>query len=246
MKKSGAQKKDATVSQFYSWVDKKFREIHDPQHKWSDQEIRNHWISTESLNIPNILQKLFNMPDACAKALLSPETKYPANPNETLSENAHQWLSKMFDGTGGCLSDVVNLCMAMVYPDQRDYSALPTSEQWKIAKQQVDLALKGDKSALSKLWLPPTLLMDSELDDRLAMILLVRLRQLRKQKLQMPTNPLRVIVQVGTSEKFEGVEDKIYENMKDVEELVTFEIMRDNEAKNDAALRDYFGLEEKK
>jgi hypothetical protein len=200
-------------------------------------------MSDESLHTNNILQELFTMPDDCAKALL--KANNPVKPSESLVENGHRWLSKMFDGTEGCIGDVVNLCMAMVYQEQNDKLAGPSSHQWMEAKKQVDLALKGDESALENLWLPPTFVMDSELDDRLAMVLLARLRQLRKQELKIPMNPLKVIVQVGTGENFAGVEDKIYENMKEVEELMTFEIMRDGEAKNSIALRDYFRLGKK-
>jgi hypothetical protein len=239
------------VSEYYQWIDKQLLEIHGQTEEFKalgetrkNQKIRELWFSNENLHMNNMLQKLFGMPQNCAAALLEVHDPVPTKEKTTeqLKKNVHRWLSKIFDGTEGCLGDVVNLCIAMVNPEQAMHQPSAGSDEWDQAQKKVNRALTGDKEALAKLWLPPTFVMDSELDDRLAMVLLVRLRQLRKDKLQIPTNPLRVIVQVGTTGDFTGVEDKMFKKMKEVEELMTFEIMPDERSRNHKAVREQLDL----
>jgi hypothetical protein len=228
---------DATVEDFYLWIDQQLQKM--PKHHGkSSEKIREMWLSNQSLHADYILQTLFNVPIECAEALrqANDPVKEETFEREKLTENAHNWLSKIFDGSKGCLGDVINLCMAMVYPTQQQVDAGPSSEQWRLAKKKVNQALQGDEEALAQLWLPPTFVMDSELDDRLAMVLLVALRKKRQEILKETPSPLRVFVQVGNSAEFEGVRQSISSTMKK-NHLMTFDIMEDAEAKNYKALR---------
>jgi hypothetical protein len=157
---------------------------------------------------------------------------------KSLKQASTRWLVKMFDGTSGCLGDVVNLCLAMVYHEQVEVQAEPTSDMWTQAFTRVQQALTGDQDSLDSLWLPDNMVMDAELDDNLTLVLLAKLRDLHAKKHQTTLQPLKVFVQLGTT-----IFDKniVQARFRD-SELAKFKFFKDPDSKNLTSVAQNFSI----
>jgi len=100
----------------------------------------------------------------------------------TLEHHALRWLTKAFRGYGpvGCLTDMVNLVYAVLKMEQ------PKEASEEAVMDAVNrLQDKMKRNDLTDLWIPTHLVHDAETDDALTWLLLQRLHELQKTRLEV-------------------------------------------------------------
>jgi hypothetical protein len=100
----------------------------------------------------------------------------------TLEHHSLRWLTKAFRGYGpvGCLTDLVNLVYAVLKMEQ------PKEASEEAVMDAVNrLRDKMKRNDLTDLWIPTHLVHDGESDDALTWLLLQRLHELQKTRMEV-------------------------------------------------------------
>jgi len=182
----------------------------------------NGW--AQKLHFDHLLDN-FGFDKEASDVLRKQEVKSSDGEIVTLEHHAFRWLSKAFAAYGveGCMTDVVNLIFAMmgVVPQNLDEGNTAAY----VDQFREEVLLKKD---FSKLWIPSYFVMDAEVDDSLAWVILEYVHEARRTR-------LKTFVQLPNDEPINEVAAKL-------EKLSDVYVFRDPEAKNQKAVMENFGI----
>lgn len=138
----------------------------------------------------------------------------------TLEHHSLRWLTKAFRGYGpvGCLTDLVNLVYAVLKMEQPKEAS---EEAVMDAMKRLEEKMK--KNDLADLWIPTHLAHDAESDDALTWLLLQRLHELQKTRLE-------VLIQMPP----EAAQDEISQFLKG--HGTKIQVFRDKDSSNGKAV----------
>jgi len=182
----------------------------------------NGW--AQKLHFDHLLDN-FGFDKLASDVLRQSKYTYPDGEQMTFENHAFRWLSKALAAYGveGCLTDVVNLVFAMMGIETKE------TDEGKVAAHldhfRDNVLAKKD---FSKLWVPSYFVMDAEVDDSLAWVILKYVHGARGTTLQ-------TFVQLPIEEEI----DQIAATLKKMDHVYVF---RDPEAKNQKAVMQNFGL----
>mmetsp|Transcript_23950 Transcript_23950/g.43978 ORF Transcript_23950/g.43978 Transcript_23950/m.43978 type:complete len:376 (+) Transcript_23950:70-1197(+) len=179
----------------------------------------------DHLHFDKVLQ-LFGMDEESSKKL----RETPAPNGSTLEQFSVRWLAKAFTayGPNGCLTDVLNLIFVMM--DMQ----IKAPRELDIEKAVLDFKgflSCGDISKLMELWLPTTIVMDCEMDDTLALVILLYLHKKLNQGAGDASQKLEVHAQLPEGDVVDCVEKHLQLVQTRCND-VTVHIFRDEESRN--------------
>jgi len=140
---------------------------------------------------------------------------------------ALRWLSKMFEcyGMAGSMCDVVNLVYAML--GEAPLGRQPPPDQVVATVQRFrDLLRNGDPDMLRDLWVPSHFVMDCEMGDTMAWLLLAHVHSLRGSY-------VRVLAQLPVADEFDCLESQ-FQNLRGSDRV---EVFRDPDSANGDAIK---------
>jgi len=180
----------------------------------------NGW--AQKLHFDNLLDN-FGFDKLASDVLRKEKYTYPDGEQVTFENHAFRWLSKAFAAYGveGCMTDVVNLAFAMMGVETKEI------DEGKVAAYldhfRVNVLAKKE---FSNLWVPSYFVMDAEVDDSLAWVILKYVHEARR-------TTLRTFVQLPIDEEI----NQIAATLQKMDHVYVF---RDPEAKNQKAVMQNF------